>query len=363
MSTAHLPNFEIPEQTPIHDLLEVHPTFSTIRTPFAVALATQLNDIIKAQILEAAIQTQLQNTVEIILPLVAGKKAGYLLRVNLYADQLGNVFVPGGQLVSAVGLGVEPLDALAEAYRAPSIRNERPGGTRDVSSYVWINRDGNKLVMSTIPEPLARDFERTSWTEARRRRALGGTFVTSAPEALRQVKQAEFWAEVERTRLNALNDRQSRQRLRALQSRYRDAQIKFNDAYRSYQLAERAMADHASAIATLASIKAVASLIQAGMSAFNEPHSTAATAKPGLSQEKLEDYSQARGQVIKGVIQASEAEARANGTTLRSLEIEIRAEWNKQGVRRQNIWHNSRRKLAECGPRLGVDVRRRACGV
>jgi hypothetical protein len=32
-------------------------------------------------------------------------------------------------------------------------------------------------------------------------------------------------------------------------------------------------------------------------------------------------------------------------------------------VRRQNIWHNSRRRLAECGPRLGVDVRRRACGV
>ncbi len=32
-------------------------------------------------------------------------------------------------------------------------------------------------------------------------------------------------------------------------------------------------------------------------------------------------------------------------------------------VRRQNIWRRSQRKLAECGPRLGVDVRRRACGV
>lgn len=32
-------------------------------------------------------------------------------------------------------------------------------------------------------------------------------------------------------------------------------------------------------------------------------------------------------------------------------------------VRRQNIWRNSRRKLAECGLRLGVDVMRRACGV
>ena len=32
------------------------------------------------------------------------------------------------------------------------------------------------------------------------------------------------------------------------------------------------------------------------------------------------------------------------------------------GVRRQNIWRNSRRRLAESGPRLGFDVRRRACG-
>ena len=31
-------------------------------------------------------------------------------------------------------------------------------------------------------------------------------------------------------------------------------------------------------------------------------------------------------------------------------------------VRRQNIWRNSRRKLAEFGARLGVDVMRRACG-
>ena len=32
-------------------------------------------------------------------------------------------------------------------------------------------------------------------------------------------------------------------------------------------------------------------------------------------------------------------------------------------VRRQNIRHRSRRKLAEGGPRLGLGFRRRACGV
>lgn len=31
-------------------------------------------------------------------------------------------------------------------------------------------------------------------------------------------------------------------------------------------------------------------------------------------------------------------------------------------VRRQNIWRSSRRKLAECELRLGVDVKRLACG-
>ena len=32
-------------------------------------------------------------------------------------------------------------------------------------------------------------------------------------------------------------------------------------------------------------------------------------------------------------------------------------------VRRQNIWHNSWRRSAECRPRLGLMFRRRACGV
>jgi hypothetical protein len=32
-------------------------------------------------------------------------------------------------------------------------------------------------------------------------------------------------------------------------------------------------------------------------------------------------------------------------------------------VRRQNIWHKSRRRLAECGRRLGLCFRRLICGV
>jgi hypothetical protein len=39
------------------------------------------------------------------------------------------------------------------------------------------------------------------------------------------------------------------------------------------------------------------------------------------------------------------------------------AELVKQGVRRQNIRHRLRRKLAEDGPRLGLGFKRRAYGV
>ena len=42
----------------------------------------------------------------------------------------------------------------------------------------------------------------------------------------------------------------------------------------------------------------------------------------------------------------------------RGVRLEVR-----RSVRRQNIWHRSRRKLAECGPRLLLGFRRRAYGV
>src|SRR3546814_13854070 len=56
-------------------------------------------------------------------------------------------------------------------------------------------------------------------------------------------------------------------------------------------------------------------------------------------------------------------EARANQATrgrLRPLPSAGPAASAEQGVRRQNIWHRPWRKLAECRPRLWVDIRRRA---
>ena len=57
------------------------------------------------------------------------------------------------------------------------------------------------------------------------------------------------------------------------------------------------------------------------------------------------------------LVQSDDGLSDLDGLAARILESLV------EPVRRQNIWRNSRRRLAECGPRLGVDVRRRACGV
>ena len=46
-----------------------------------------------------------------------------------------------------------------------------------------------------------------------------------------------------------------------------------------------------------------------------------------------------------------------------NLQAALAGSGAEEGVRRQNIRHRSRRKLAEGGPRLGLGFRRRACGV
>ena len=68
------------------------------------------------------------------------------------------------------------------------------------------------------------------------------------------------------------------------------------------------------------------------------------------------DETCARVDVDRGVI------ADSMGFPIRRVADGASFDWSG-AVRGQNIWHSSWRKLAECGRRLGVDVRRRACGV
>ena len=81
--------------------------------------------------------------------------------------------------------------------------------------------------------------------------------------------------------------------------------------------------------------------------------SRAARALLGWTQETLADKARVSLTALKRL------ESESGLEVYESTRDQVRRALD---VRRQNIWHNSRRKLAECGPRPGVDIKRRSCG-
>ena len=70
------------------------------------------------------------------------------------------------------------------------------------------------------------------------------------------------------------------------------------------------------------------------------------------------DYVNAPGwQTVAGAPAQSDTSTRNPNFDFRTAE-----QRSEDIVRRQNIWRRSRRKLVESGPRLGIDIRRRAFG-
>src|SRR6266516_3011455 len=64
-------------------------------------------------------------------------EAGYLLRINLFKSEADNTAIPGSELVTPIGLGREPIDALARYYH-DTTREPPSTGLQDKSFFFWL---------------------------------------------------------------------------------------------------------------------------------------------------------------------------------------------------------------------------------
>lgn len=232
-----IPDFDIPGMTPYYELTPL-PLWLTILQWAGLKLRDHK--------FEEELKRQFEPYKTVISEALAPIAAGYLLRLNIYVHDSGALEIPGGAIITDIGVGNEPADALAERYRIQTIGASIPVIPRDESSYIWISkkRDG-KLYVSHIPSVARNGLERLAQREARRRNALGQLYTAIPASAYRQIALAEYWEDAHARAVHMVADLRERldiasatQRLTALQKEANEIYIEHQRTMLELRLAE-----------------------------------------------------------------------------------------------------------------------------
>jgi hypothetical protein len=196
---------------------------------------------------------------------ITGTKNGFLLKVEEYEDESNTPVIPSGQIVSPIGTGTEPIDALAENDRHPQLQNPRPRNVRDESYYIWVKERDGKLTGSIIPREFREKFEENAVEEARRRDMLGEWEKALPPGGLKSLQRATYWNDVATQYLVRLDSIERQNEIAELTRKYAEAEKNFNDAYTKFQETEKRMSDAAGRMKTLQAVATVTKLIGEGI--------------------------------------------------------------------------------------------------
>lgn len=164
---------------------------------------------------------------------------GYLIKVEMYSDEFGTPVIPQGQLIFPVGVGTEPIDALAEFIRAPRVEHVLPSGLRNDSYYLWVTKKGmDRYSASVISRDFRRVLEQGAVKEAEHRNLLAIWKEALPANGLVSVKRAAYWQEIARRYADHLATAEHKRQVAALTQQFEDAQQKFNIAYQAFQETE-----------------------------------------------------------------------------------------------------------------------------
>ena len=328
---VQLPRFNVPGKTPVFDLLDELPERRTVKTPLWDVFDGILGPLLRRYGFRNAVRQQVNALVPMMAERVGTARAGYLLRLNVYADEHGNTYFPGGEIVSALGVGIEPLDALAESYRLGGIQVPRPRNLDDQSSYCWMVREGSRFTCTHIPAELARGIEARAKTEADRRNILGG-FVRENEGRIDQISAAQYWGEVVQARILELENLGIREKIEALQTRMNEEQDRFNRAYGSFQRTTEAMADEAKEQRFLDAVGTVLSVISTGIAVRDSANSPSRTAKPPMSQENARVWRASRERVYRDHYERLTIEVNQSADSLEIIQNSVRTEFESRNI-------------------------------
>jgi hypothetical protein len=327
---VELPAFEVPGKTEMFDLMDELPG-----PHLKMSLWTALDAILGHTLRRYGFRTAVKNQVNELVPMIARRigegRAGYLLRLNVYADEHGNLYFPGGEVVSALGVGLEPVDALAETYRAGVIRNSRPSGLRDESSYCWMIKVGGTLRCTSIPPSIARELESQARTEATRREISGG-FARTAATGIDRAAVAQHWVDVYRARVLQLGSEQVARQLMGYQRRLEAEEEAFNRAYEGFQRTVQEMAAEAREQQFLSAVSTVIGALGTAIKLKDAMSTPTQTSAAPMSREQLEIWHAEKMKVLGDNQKALHEQANALADSLRTMQAKIDAIYRTRGI-------------------------------
>lgn len=308
---------------------------SSPAVPVGVALLQALGLAFRDNVLQTKFDEEFVNLANHIDSNIGDRALGYLLAVRLYMDEFGIPVVPGGQLISPIGIGREPVRALAEYYRNDQLTVTQPAGLRNSSSYVWIGKKGGKLVVSQMPPSTRDKFERDAAAEARRVSRLA---VPIGSDGQRKVIQrSQFWTYVARREVSAIADKERRHEIQKLTESFTQKEREFNAAYGKFQETYQAYRDAQNDLKVLNDASTVLSLIDTGIkvgklvsSANDQPAKGADGVGPSL-QDSKKYLEQKQIELLNAARQAT-PKVNSLGQELESIEVLINTKYKNESI-------------------------------
>ncbi len=320
-SIVQPPGYEVPGMTKTY-------VFRTARTDTAVARTQFITHAVGDAVpeLNAALQgVALDEALGDIIPLVSDRidpgKSGYLLRANYYIDPTGNPQL-SPHVISALGPGTEPLDALAESFRAPAI-GPTPPAAKLKRIYLWCTRSADSFAVTCPEVALSEHLEAAARLEARRRDVLARAVSTDAAIGLSRVARATVWRDTVDERLRLIDDKIERQRMEALTRRFEASQARLNHAYEQFQAAQKELAQQAKETAFLHKLSTVLSLVRTGMELSGPSPDDA---------EAMTRWNEARMKTLRDASAGAARDFATDLERLRALDARLRDEWTRLKV-------------------------------
>lgn len=319
-----------------------YPTFDLAELPLSVTLLQQAGVSFRDAVIDRSVRSSIDSLQPIISDVFKTAKAGYLVSVNIYIDEFGTAVIPGGQLITPIGVGLEPVDALAEFDMKDQLTVPPPVGLRDQSFFFWFVPKQGKLTATLVPHEFRASTELAAQQEARRRHLLADWAQAFPQNGATNIKRADYWVDAYERAKDRIGDATLRGRIEALNTEAQKLQSKLNDLYRDYNDTVCAMAGAQHDLQTLHTVTTVVSLVSDGIKVGEVIYGTDGTQKPVSPNstsikpsDPIDDlliYKTTTVQTLDGLRIRQDIEIRGNTDAFRSLEEKIKDQWKGSGV-------------------------------